>query len=175
MWADIPSSEKDAMLARAIEFTGDHSLYGSYMMRVTKEWPISCEHNLTDVGQNRKAWIGHAACCLAIQCPEHITRNAWGFLSKYQQDTANEAAANAIIEWELMYARQDRELFNKVEIAGVSRRDSRGSATTPRARKQSSIVSDGLRCNNEKRCELEHSWLHSAEMWGLHGVETNRN
>lgn len=67
------SKNKD-LLQKAIEFTGNAELYGSYMFRITDEWPISCEHNLTDLSQNRKAWLGHAACCLAIGCPEDITR-----------------------------------------------------------------------------------------------------
>ena len=84
----------------AIEFTGDAELYGSYMLRVTQEWPNSCEHNLTDRSQNRRAWIGHAAVALAIQCPEDIVRSAWSRLSEKQQIDANAQADAAIRSWE---------------------------------------------------------------------------
>lgn len=99
MWGSA-NGDKASLLKQAIEFTGNHELYGGYMMRVTKEWPISCEHNLSNVEQNRKAWIGHAACALAFRCPEGIVREAWGHLSQDQQRLANEQAELAIKEWE---------------------------------------------------------------------------
>lgn len=104
MWASIPAHEARKHLKDAISFTGDAKLYGSFMRRVIAEWPISCEHNLTDLGQNRKAWIGHAATALAIGCPEHITREAWGKLTQQQQDEANAQAQEAIEAWESAHA-----------------------------------------------------------------------
>jgi hypothetical protein len=61
---------------------------------------LSCEQNLTKLDTNRKAWIGHAAVALAIQCPEDIVRQAWGFLSDEQQKLANKKAQEAIEQWE---------------------------------------------------------------------------
>lgn len=103
MWRTVSGSERTRLLRKAIDFTGDAKLYGSFMRRVIREWPIGCEHHLTDVGSNRKAWIGHAATCLAIQCPEDITRSAWGYLSQTQQDEANAEAQVAIEEWEQIH------------------------------------------------------------------------
>jgi hypothetical protein len=100
MWRKVPASEEAKYLDEAIRFTGDALEYGSYMLRVAKEWPISCEHNLTDTSQNRRAWIGHAACCLAINSPEYLTRQAWGYLTQKQQDDANAQADAAIRYWE---------------------------------------------------------------------------
>jgi hypothetical protein len=100
MWKSIYGNDKDILLKKAIEFTGNAKLYGSYMVRVISEWPYSCEHNLTCSNMNRQAWIGHAACCLAIGCPEDITRIAWHHLSKNQQDAANLEADRAIKMWE---------------------------------------------------------------------------
>lgn len=93
-------AEKDGQLEAAIAFTGNAVLYGKAMMRVINEWPVSCEHNLTDLNQNRRAWIGHAAACLEIGCPEHVTRKAWGYLTQLQRDEANEQATQAILAWE---------------------------------------------------------------------------
>ena len=100
MWQGLPKEEADKMLPKAIEFTGDHKLYGSWMMKIIYAWPYSCEQNLTDNSINRRAWIGHAACCLAIGCPEHITRQAWHYLTQKQQDKANAQADKAINIWE---------------------------------------------------------------------------
>jgi hypothetical protein len=72
MWGTVEN--KKEWVQRAIEFTGNHNLYGSYMMRVIQEWPISCENALTDSSLNRRAWVGHAAVALALQCPEDIVR-----------------------------------------------------------------------------------------------------
>ncbi len=111
MWSDIEDSK--AMLGKAIEFTGNHNLYGKYMIRVINEWPISCENALTEMSGNRKAWVGHAACALAIGCPEDITRKAWGFLSSDQQEMANRQAASAIEVWERAYGK-DRGVYQSV-------------------------------------------------------------
>lgn len=100
MWRTVSKVKEAEFLKQAIDFTGDSELYGVAMLRVVNEWPISCEHNLSNLGQNRKAWIGHAACQLEFNCPEYITRSAWGFLSKEQQDRANQVAENAIKIWE---------------------------------------------------------------------------
>lgn len=115
MWRKVSKSEEDDLLKKAIEFTGNHKIYGHWMMEVVKKWKYACEQNLTDFGQNRKAWVGHAACQMAINCPEYITRMAWGYLSKEQQDLANGVADEAIRFWERSYGigRSDygQELF----------------------------------------------------------------
>lgn len=98
MWGSVDS--RNEWLQKAIDFTGDHKLYGSWMVKVADNWKYSCEHHLTKMYINRKAWIGHAAAALAIQCPEDIVREAWGFLTKEQQDLANQEAQNAIEYWE---------------------------------------------------------------------------
>lgn len=98
MWGTV--TNKKAYLQKAIDFTGDHKLYGRFMMKVANEWIKSCEHNLSNTTQNRKAWIGHAACAFALGCPEDITREAWGHLNQEQQDKANGVAQEAIEYWE---------------------------------------------------------------------------
>lgn len=102
MWGFVENRKR--YLDRAIEFTGDHNLYGKWMLEVSNNWRYSCEHHLTKVHLNRKAWIGHAAVAMAFQCPEDIVREAWGYLSKQQQDSANMVARQAIIHWEKTHA-----------------------------------------------------------------------
>lgn len=103
MWGDVKN--RSEWLRKAIEFTGDHMLYGEWMFRVADNWKFSCEHNLTKLDTNRKAWIGHAAVAMAIQCPEDIVRQAWGFLTQEQQELANLQAQNAIEYWENKHAK----------------------------------------------------------------------
>ncbi len=111
MWGTV--DDKKAYLSKAIRFTGDHKKYGRFMQRVIKEWPISCENALTDYTLNRKAWVGHAACALALGCPEDITRQAWKELTYEQQLLANKEADGAIKAWEYNYIK-DRGLYSNV-------------------------------------------------------------
>ena len=101
MWGEVDDCKE--MFKEAVAFTGNHILYGSFMMKVIKEWPVSCENALTDYSLNRKAWVGHAATALALKCPEDITRKAWGVLRYEQQLLANKEAVRAIRTWEDAY------------------------------------------------------------------------
>ena len=103
MWRKLTKEEEIKMLPEVIEFTGNHKLYGSAMFEVIKEWKYSCEHNLTDLNVNRRAWLGHAACCYKHGYPEYLVREAWNRLTVKQQNLANKMAEEAIIEWELKY------------------------------------------------------------------------
>lgn len=100
MWRDVSKEERKAFLDKAVTFTGNPDLYGSWMLKVVQQWPKSCEHNLSSPATNRQAWIGHAAACLALSIPEDITREAWWMLSQEQRDLANAKADEAISIWE---------------------------------------------------------------------------
>jgi hypothetical protein len=106
MWETLPKEQEEEYLQRAIEFTGNAEEYGKAMLRVIKEWKISCEQNLTARGINHQAWIGHAAACIEHKIPEYITRLAWSFLSEEQQKKANKKADEAIKLWRQEYRRK---------------------------------------------------------------------
>lgn len=108
MWRRLLPQEEPPFVERAIAFTGDARLYGSFMFRVVQEWPFSSEHNLTERSMNRRAWVGHAAACLAFGCPEYLTRRAWWMLSQEQRDAADHQATLAILAWE---RRNDPQLW----------------------------------------------------------------
>lgn len=114
MWTPCHASERRGILEKAIAFTGDHVLYGKAMLDVLSAFPKACEHNLTDIGMNRQAWIGHAACFLAIRCPEDVTREAWGLLSDEQRDLANAEADKAIDIWVADHETKNREMDRKM-------------------------------------------------------------
>lgn len=98
MWGKVKN--RSLYLDWAIKFTGNAPLYGESMRKVTREWRYSCEHNLSNKTQNRRAWLGHAACAYAFDCPEDIVREAWQHLTQEQRDAADEQAEQAIKEWE---------------------------------------------------------------------------
>jgi len=103
MWGDV--ADRKSALKKAIAFTGDHVKYGRFMLRVVSEWKYSCENALTDYSLNRRAWVGHAACALALGIPEDITRAAWGELTDEQRLLANNQANRAIQHWENNHAK----------------------------------------------------------------------
>jgi hypothetical protein len=70
------------------------------MFRAVNEWPKSCEAAMTTPSINRRAWMGHAGCCIATGSPEDLTRLGWHSLTIEEQDRANAAADLAIAEWE---------------------------------------------------------------------------
>lgn len=112
MWSVPTQEEVNNNLQKAIDFTGNHELYGNAMLKVIKQWPVSCEQNLTNSSINQQAWIGHAAVCLELGIPESITRKAWGFLTKEQQSLANKEADKAILAWNNQYYGENQnELF----------------------------------------------------------------
>lgn len=106
MWRKLSSKEEeDSFRKIAIDFTGDHIRYGAAMLRAIKEWPNTCMHNLSNPALNKRAFIGHAACALVINCPEYIVRQAWWKLTEDQRILADQQADNAIQLWE-----QERKL-----------------------------------------------------------------
>lgn len=122
MWGRV--NNRAEMLKKAIEFTSNHKIYGQYMREVVETWPISCENALTDQNLNQKAWVGHAACALALGCPEDITRKAWGYLTDEQRFLANREAARAIARWVKDYTK-DRALPEDVGIQVLFEWDTR--------------------------------------------------
>ena len=107
MWGTV--EDRRTALDVAFRVTGNHTEYGALMMRVIREWPVSCENSLTDYSINRNAWVGHAAMALGYQIPEDIVRSAWGELTDEQRQLANAEAKNAIEAWEFDY-RKNRGL-----------------------------------------------------------------
>jgi hypothetical protein len=107
MWRKLANTEEESTFEeRAIEFTGNADLYGSFMLLVIEKWPMACQHNLTEKAMNRRAWVGHAAACLAFSCPEYITRRAWWKLTQEQRDAADAKADEAISAWERLHQKK---------------------------------------------------------------------
>ena len=144
MWRAIGGQDRRDMLPKAVYFTGDASLYGSFMRRVIVEWPIACEHNLTAPSMNRLAWVGHAAACLAIGAPEDVTRQAWAFLSDQQRIDADAQAEAAVAAWIGEYAERNQQLSLWMEEARLPRRNPGRGRPSARSAVQSAELSGNL-------------------------------
>src|SRR5690348_3445040 len=108
MWKRPNGLERDEHINRCSAFMADTKQFRAAMLRAISEWPISCEQNLTCFDLNRQAWLGHAACCIAIGCPEEPTRAAWWTLTQEQRDAADAAAAEVIAIWEQQHTERMR-------------------------------------------------------------------
>lgn len=106
MWNKVSSAQEHEMLKLAIEFTGNHILYGKAMKDVVFKWNNTMENHLTNVSINRKAFLGQCAVFFKYQIPEYIVRKAWKSLTIKQQILADNVAQQTIKEWELWYKRK---------------------------------------------------------------------
>ena len=86
------------------------------MQQVSKEWPKSCEHNLTCYDGNRIAWLGHAGCCIATGSPEECTRVGWHTLNSFEQDEANRVAAEILAIWDALYQSERKCSKSQLEL-----------------------------------------------------------
>ena len=126
MWGT--TINRNEWLQKAIKLTKNHKLYGKWMIKVSNDWKYSCEHNLTAIDQNRRAWIGHAAVAYAIQCPEDIVREAWGYLTDSQRQLANNEADKVI----LFYERKNIRIYQNMGTQMLFKWNPRGSTSKTR-------------------------------------------
>lgn len=107
MWEDYPAgfynncsgAEKTTFISKAVEMFNDPEKCAHNMRRVINEWRYSCEHNLTNEGLNKIAYIGQAACCLYAGIPSTVTMEAWSQLSDEVQKRADRQAEKVLNEW----------------------------------------------------------------------------
>ena len=102
MWAEMPIVDQineDDIIENCADHMRDTRKFKDCMKEVVTEWKYCVEHNLTNLGHNRRAWLGQAAMCKRFGFPEDVTRKAWTLLSEELQDLANKAADDTIYEW----------------------------------------------------------------------------
>ena len=78
----------------------DESLTRENMLKVIDEWVYSCEHNFTNEGLNKIAYLGQAACCIYGGSPCTATMDIWSKLPKDVRDRADSIALEVINIWE---------------------------------------------------------------------------
>jgi ParB-like chromosome segregation protein Spo0J len=89
---------KDQCEQAYLELLSDTEGFESVSRRVLSEWPMSCEHYLTNSAMNRLAWIGQASVCLKHGVPSQFS-SGWNLLSDDQKNRANEVALKVLNEW----------------------------------------------------------------------------
>lgn len=106
-WEDYKAGmwlkEDKERLSEAIEFTGDHKIYGEAMREVVSLWPNTMINSLTNPSINQRAFVGHCAVCYRLGISERTTRKAWKYLTQNQRDLADNEAQQTINEWRIKY------------------------------------------------------------------------
>ena len=92
-------NEKEKKIALVLEMFNDENKTREYMTRVINEWVYSCEHNLTNSGMNKIAYLGQAACCLYAKIPNTITMEAWSLLENKIKKRSNKIAEEVLNIW----------------------------------------------------------------------------
>tara|TARA_R110000868_G_scaffold70420_1_gene206885 strand:+ start:471 stop:857 length:387 start_codon:yes stop_codon:yes gene_type:complete len=95
----LKGNEQEKTILAAKLLSNEIDFYNS-LNGVLLNWPISTRVNLTNLGQNRRAWLGAAGCMYTHKCTEIITRVAWNTLDKETQDKANKVAEKIIYQFE---------------------------------------------------------------------------
>lgn len=80
------------------EFLTNVSEFKSVMLKIISEWPVSCEHNLTNERMNRIAWMGQASLCYKFKIPSRF-RGGYNLLTEDQKLKADTAALEIINQW----------------------------------------------------------------------------
>lgn len=98
MWGSV--KDKQSAIYNAAGFMSNTERFVESMEKVIGAWTKSCEHNLSNLQSNRKAWLGWAAVAYELNLPAEITRLAWGMLTDDKRDLANQGAEEVIRMWE---------------------------------------------------------------------------
>lgn len=110
-WEDFQSGmyrlnyelNRDQFVIDAIWLLKNQPEFYSAMNELIEKWPIASKVNLTNNSQNKRAWLGAAACCYKHNTPEYLTRVAWNLLNKEDQDKANISAEKIISGFNLNF------------------------------------------------------------------------
>lgn len=104
MWRIVAgAAERETFIEAAAALMRDLDGFRAAMFWIVEVWPNSCAAQMTTPSLNRRAWFGHAGCFIATRSPEDCTRLGWHRLSEDEQRLANEAADDAIAQWERSY------------------------------------------------------------------------
>lgn len=80
------------------EFLSSRVKFNNTLVRVTKYWKYSCEHNLTCKSMNRIAYLGQSSVCFRYSIPS-CCRGGFMLLDKMEREEANNLALYWLNKW----------------------------------------------------------------------------
>lgn len=100
LYRKLPPGDYDVFADNSREILADPDTFERVAREMIATWPHAAAFNLSNAGQNRRAWVGQAACCYSHDAPEDATKIAWWLLTDPERDAANAAADRVIDSWE---------------------------------------------------------------------------
>lgn len=85
--------------AKCAAMMRNHDHFERALLGVLRDWPYSCEHNLSNESMNRVAWLGQASGTHEFGCSALSNCSAFVSLTKEEQATANEQARRVLKLW----------------------------------------------------------------------------
>lgn len=79
------------------------NLFEECLKTIILNWKFSCEHNLSNPGLNKVAYLGQAACALKFEAPNSVSRIGYNILSEKEKNEADKLAMNYLKKWESKY------------------------------------------------------------------------
>lgn len=163
---------QDQAKAAYADFLRSIPRFEAALERVLREWPMSCEHFLSNERINRVAWLGQAAMCIATGVPS-IYRSGFGMLSTEERDAANEAARTALERW--LNEREDSQVHQDVENEGIPGRHPGRSSIGADGSLFGPFVQGNLSGDPEERRAATVAWVHAEKVASLHGAQGDRD
>ena len=91
--------QKDDTLGLYAGLLKDLSKFEAALQVIIRDWPNSCEHNLTNENMNRIAWLGQASCALIYQVPSSVSMGGYNLLTSEEQKAADAMADKYLNLW----------------------------------------------------------------------------
>jgi hypothetical protein len=91
--------DRDKLVFNAVGLLKAENDFYATLVEMLNDWKIAAKVNMTNNQQNKRAWLGAAACCYKFSTPEYLTRIAWNLLNREDQDKANAIAERVISEY----------------------------------------------------------------------------
>lgn len=104
-----PGMTKEQCEKEYCEFLKNDTEFRSALECVINEWPMSCEHYLTNNSMNRIAWLGQASVCYAKGIPS-VFRSGFNLLTEDEQDKANCIALEYLNSWLVSHGMAETDL-----------------------------------------------------------------
>jgi hypothetical protein len=100
LYSDDPKLGRFNMVKLSYELLTDVPRFYDVMKKMSSDWVVSTKVNLTNINQNRRAWLGAVSCNYNHSCNESLVRLAWSLIDFTDQEKANKIADQFIIEYE---------------------------------------------------------------------------
>jgi hypothetical protein len=126
------------------KFLSNIPRFEAAMERVSKEWPTSCEHFLTNEQINRIAWLGQSSMCIETGIGSAF-RGGFKLLTMQGQRNANAAAQAFLTEWLRGYKKNGR-IHKNMGGPGIPGGNTRRGSARINAGESSALIQGNLFC-----------------------------